>query len=273
MNKPIKILVFGDINGKIGRKALIKELPKLKKKYQPTLVIANCENLAHGFGITPHTIDEMTKAGINFFTSGNHIFDKPAAKEIFNGLECPIIRPANYKKRVWGSGEKVIKIGQNSLLMVNLMGRVFIKEDEFTNPFKAADLILKKYKSQKFNAILFDFHAEATSEKVALGHYLNGRASALWGTHTHIQTADEKILDHGTAYITDLGMVGDANGVIGVDKENVIKRFLYSETIGKDLKMNDTGKAIINGLYLEINPKTAKTIKIKRINILTEIRN
>lgn len=270
MIKPIKILVFGDINGKIGRQAMIKTLPKLKKKYKPNLIIANCENLAHGFGITSKTLNEMTSAGINYFTSGNHIFDKPQAKEIFNDPNCPVIRPANYKKRVWGVGEKVIKIGQNSILMVNLMGKVFTHPD-FTNPFKSVSAIIKKHSQEKLAAILVDFHAEATSEKMAMGYYLDGQASAVWGTHTHIQTADEKILDQGTGYITDLGMVGDANGVIGVDKDNVIKHFLHDEQVGKDLKMNDTGKAIINGVYLEINPKNRKTIKIKRINQYTNI--
>jgi len=264
MKNTLKILFFGDINGEIGRKAIASALPKLKKKFKPDVIIANAENLAHGLGITEKTINEMLEVGINYFTSGNHIFDKVAAEAILNQHNCPIIRPANYLGDVAGSGEKIIDIGQNRLLMINLMGRVFI-EEKFNNPFTTADKILGQYKNEKLNGIIVDFHAEATSEKIAMKHYLDGRVSAIWGTHTHVATADEQISKQGTAYITDVGMVGLADGVIGVDRDNVIKNFLSDEDVTEGFVMKTKGTAQINAIYLEINPQTQKAEKINQL--------
>ena len=252
MSKIVKILFFGDIVGKVGRQAIVKELPKLKKKHRPDLVLANAENLAHGLGITPSIIEDMIEAGIDYFTSGNHVLDKPQGHEVLDELEPRVIRPANYKGKTPGVGQQIIKIKDYQILLINLMGRIFIDES-FSNPFKTADKILKRYKKEKVNAILVDIHAEATSEKVALRHYLDGRVTALWGTHTHIQTADEEITDKGPAYITDVGMVGLADGVIGVDKENVIKNFLKGPDSSKNFVQKESGSAVINGIIIEID--------------------
>jgi metallophosphoesterase (TIGR00282 family) len=266
----IKILFFGDIFGKIGREAIKKILPELQKKYQPDLVLANAENLAHGRGVTPATIEEMQEAGIDFFTSGNHVWDKQTAADILNPKNSPLLRPANYLENKPGQGEKLLKIGQNNLLVINLIGRVFFKEQEdFSCPFIAAKQIIDKYQSKKLAGIIIDFHAEATSEKKALGFYLDGQVSAVIGTHTHVQTADEQILPNSTAYLTDLGMTGPKDSVIGLDKQTIINNFINETT--KSANVPEAGICQINAVYLEINPKTKQVQNIERINTEIEI--
>jgi metallophosphoesterase (TIGR00282 family) len=267
--KKIKILFLGDIFGRIGRQGVIKLLPELKKQYKPDLIIANAENLAHGHGITINSLKEMTEAGIDFFTSGNHIFDKPDGEFILAEKDAPIIRPANYIEEKPGQGEKILKVGENKLLVVNLMGRVFLPE-EYKNPFLMAEEILNKYKDEELNAIIIDFHAEATSEKIALGYFLDSRVSAVIGTHTHVATADEIILPGGTAYITDAGMTGAKGSVIGLEKNEVIQNFLNES--GMSAEIPESGICQLNGLYLEIDPETKKTIKIEKIIKETEIK-
>jgi len=267
--RKIKIVFLGDIFGKIGRKAIINILPKLKKEYKPDFIIANAENLAHGHGITRNSLQEMLGAGINFFTSGNHIFDKPDGEFILAEKDAPIIRPANYLKEMPGLGEKIVNIGEKKLLVINLMGRVFFQEP-YKNPFIVIDGILEKYKKDPISAIIVDFHAEATSEKVALGYYLDGKASAIIGTHTHIQTADDKIMEKGTAYISDIGMIGAKESVIGLDKDQVVQNFINESGMSADIP--ESGICIINGAYLEIDSATKKALKIERINKLTEIK-
>jgi 2',3'-cyclic-nucleotide 2'-phosphodiesterase len=258
----IKILFLGDIFAKIGREAVMKLMPELKKEYEPDLVIANAENLSHAKGVTEKTIKEMQDAGIDYFTSGNHVWDKNDVYQIMNKKDCPLIRPANYPEGTAGKGEVIVNIGSKSILLLNLMGRVFIRED-FEDPFSWADKILAKFKSQNLAAIIVDFHAEATSEKRALGFYLDGRVSAVLGTHTHVQTADEQILPQGTAYITDVGMVGARDSVIGLDKKIIIKNYLTQ--INEPGEIPETGWAVLNGVYLEIDPKTQKASKIQRV--------
>jgi len=264
----IKILFFGDIFGRPGRQAIIKTLPKYKKKYHPDLTIANAENLAHGFGVTQKTITEMSEAGIDFFTSGNHIWDKQNVIEFIDDQNINLIRPANYPAKTPGQGAKLITINNQKILIINLIGQVFFTE-EFLCPFNQATQIIKKYKTDKPQAIIIDFHAEATSEKVALGYYLDGQISALLGTHTHIQTADYQILENGTGYITDVGMTGAKPSVIGLDKDVIIDNFLKNET--KSAPVPETNRAIINGIYLEINPKSGKCVKIEPINDIIDI--
>jgi hypothetical protein len=265
---PLKILFLGDIFAKIGRQGVKKILPDLKEQYQPDLVIANAENLSHGRGVSERTIKEMQEAGIDLFTSGNHVWDKNEAFSVLNKKNSPLIRPANYPEGTAGQGEKIVKIGLNNLLVVNLIGRVFFREN-FDCPFRAIDKILEEYKNENLAGIIVDFHAEATSEKNALGFYLDGRISALIGSHTHVQTADEKILDKGTAYISDLGFIGAKNSVIGLDKKIIIKNFLTQ--INEAGEIPEEGLCQINGIYLEINPKTKKAIKIERINTEIEV--
>jgi metallophosphoesterase (TIGR00282 family) len=271
----IKILFFGDIVGKIGRQGIVKVLPEYKKKYAPDLIMANAENLAHGIGITAKTLEEVRSAGIDFFTSGNHIWKKNQADEILNEADPVIIRPANYPGEVSGQGEKIVKVGAKKLLVVNLLGRVFMEEptgyplNQIECPFKKFDEILTRYQSEKIDGILVDFHAEATSEKVAMGHYLDGRATALVGTHTHIPTADAQIMAKGMGYVTDVGMVGAKDSVIGVDKEVIIKRFLTDEATPHQIP--ETGVCQVNAVYLEIDPKSKKTTKIIRADQEVEV--
>lgn len=266
----LKILFFGDIVGKIGRQALKKVLPTLKKKYQPDLVIANGENLAHGLGVTKKILMEMKEAGIDFLTSGNHIWKKKEISEIFDDSEWKnfIIRPANWPAGVPGEGAKLLKVGRFSVLVINLMARVFIDED-LDCPFRKLDEILSQYKNKKINAILVDFHGEATSEKVALGWYADGRVSAILGTHTHVGTADTKILPQGTAHITDVGMVGAKDSIIGMKKEEPIAGFLTQ--LPQAFEPPEKGEAIINAVYLEIDPKAKKAKKIERVDLETTI--
>lgn len=261
------ILFFGDITGKMGREAIKKYLPKLKQTYQPDLIIANGENLAHGLGLTAKTLEEMLEAGIDFFTSGNHVWDKKDIYQIFsdNKLKDKLIRPSNYPPGAPGEGYKIIQINAYSLLVINLVGRVFFSEN-FDCPFRSLDDILGKTQRKKIDGIIVDFHAEATSEKEAMGWYADGRVSAVVGTHTHVQTADEKILSRGTAYISDMGMVGPSDSVIGAEKESIIKMFLSQ--ISQPIEPSaETGPYIINGVIIEINPKTKLAKSIKRINI------
>lgn len=268
----IKILFLGDIVGKIARKALTTSLQEIQKELQPDLTIANVENLAHGTGITKKTLKEMQEAGIDFFTSGNHIWKKREAKTIFIEGFFPVIRPANYPPSVDGTGEKIIEIwhkgsdgskkAKGQLLVMNLLGRVFFQED-MDCPFRKSDEILEKYRNEKLSGIIVDFHAEATSEKVAFAHYLNGRVSAIIGTHTHIATADNQILSGGTAYITDVGMVGAKDSVIGVDKKNILEKFL--KQIPVDHEIPKKGIVIINAVVIEIDECTNKAVKIDRV--------
>jgi len=208
-----KILFFGDIVGKIGRKAIKKVIGDYKKKYSPDFIIANAENLAHGTGATESTLNEMLEAGINFFTSGNHIWKKKEIISVFEEKRIPLIRPANYPEGAPGQGYQLVEVGTKKLLVVNLLGRVFMKED-MDCPFRKIDEILKKYSKENLSGIFVDFHAEVTSENVAFGFYVDGRVSAVVGTHTHIPTADNKILPQGTAYVTDVGMVGARDSVL-----------------------------------------------------------
>jgi len=173
-----------------------------------------------------------------------------------------LVRPANYPAGTAGQGEKIFKVGLKNILVLNLLGRVFFKED-YNCPFITADEILKKYKAEDLHAIIVDFHAEATSEKRALGFHLDGKVSAVLGTHTHVQTADEQILEQGTAYISDVGMTGAQNSVIGLDKDIIVHNFISQ--INKSASVPESGPCQINAVYLEINPKTQRAEKIKRI--------
>lgn len=256
----MKILMFGDVVGKPGRKAVAKILPELKKKYDLDLVIANAENLAHGIGITKKTVDFILKAGVDVLTGGNHIFAKKEGIDLLANKEYPILRPANYPPGVVGQGYRLIEIRTKKVLIINLIGRVFFALD-YDCPFRLADEILKKYEEIPIKIV--DFHAEATSEKKAFGFYLDGRVSAVLGTHTHIPTQDFKILSKKTAYVTDIGMVGSSNSVIGDKKESVIKRFLSQ--IPVKLEIKEEGPVEVNAVFIEIDDQTGKAKKIEKI--------
>ncbi len=253
------ILAIGDVIGKPGRQALNTFLPQIKQEYGVDLTIVNAENSAHGIGVTPETAEELLKAGADVLTSGNHVW---ANKTILPCLdsEMPLLRPLNYPPGVPGKGYIII----NGVLVVNLIGRTFM--DNYDCPFRAMDTLLASLQN-KPKVIIIDFHAEATSEKVALGRYLDGRVSAVLGTHTHVGTIDARILTGGTAYVTDIGLTGPIESVIGDDPENVLKRFLtqlpYRLSAG-------TGRSVINAILVRVDVSTGKAIAIERIQRETE---
>lgn len=269
MSSSIKVLFFGDIFGKIGRNATAKALPKLKTKYKPDFVIANAENIAHGRGVNQASIDQMTDAGIDFFTSGNHVWDKPGADSILSADNPVLIRPANYSQKTSGLGYKIIEKNNYKILVINLLGQVFIPE-ETDNPFTKADEIINQHKNENLNAILVDFHAEATSEKKAMGYHLDGHVSAVLGTHTHVLTDDEIILEKGTGYISDAGMTGPRDSVIGLNKQVIVQNFISD--INKSADVPESGPVQINAVYIEVDSKTQKCVKIAKIRDIIEIR-
>ncbi|TSC93054.1 MAG: hypothetical protein CEN89_294 [Candidatus Berkelbacteria bacterium Licking1014_7] len=244
--------------GKVGRQAVLKVWPKLKKKYAPDAVIANAENLAHGDGATIKTLDEMREIGIDYFTSGNHIFKKNKEPEMWQRDD--LIRPLNYPVRdeVPGKGFLKVKILGERVWLVNLQGLVYMSE-YLRSPFEVLDDFVGEHSGE---IILVDFHAEATSEKVALGLAFEEKVTAIFGTHTHIQTADERILTGGAGYISDTGMCGPRNGVIGIEKDEIIRHF----HTGLKFKNEPADfPAQVAGVVIEIDPATKKTRKIKRI--------
>ncbi|MFH1187828.1 MAG: TIGR00282 family metallophosphoesterase [bacterium] len=264
----LKVLFIGDIVGRIGREAAAKILPDLKEEYNPDIIITNGENLAHGKGISEKIMKEMMVAGIDVFTSGNHIWQNKDIYPILEMKDSPLIRPANYPPMVPGGGIKEIKIGAKNLVIINLMGRVFMKED-LDCPFRTIDKLLKNIDDNNCAGIIVDFHAEATSEKVALKHYLDGRVSAVLGTHTHIQTADEEISQKGTAYISDVGAVFSKDSVIGVEKDAILKSFLLQ--IKQSHEIPEKGLCEFRGIYLEIDTSLRAAIKIERIKREAEV--
>ena len=267
----MKILFFGDIMGKAGREALAAVLPKLKKKYDPDFVIANGENLAHGMGITRRTFKELMDCGVDAVTGGNHIFAKEDGINLLQDEKKPIIRPLNYPEKTAGRGFLILQSGIKRLLLINLNGRVFMKES-LEDPFAGVQTLLEKYGlgeeafdegRERMDGILVDFHAEATSEKKAMGYFLDGRVSAVLGTHTHVQTNDDRILAEGTAYISDAGMAGVEDSVIGAEKDKIINRFL--DKIDSKIKVAGEGPAEINGVFLRLDRKTGLALNIDKI--------
>ena len=258
---PVNILFIGDIVGKPGRQAIARELHRLVDRHRVDLVIANGENAAGGFGLTVDTAKELFEQGIQFFTSGNHIWDKKDALEYIT-REQRLIRPANYPPGTPGQGSAVVKTaGGVKVGVINLEGRVFMNNLEC--PFRTADHELEKLQ-QETSVIVVDFHAEATSEKSALGWYLDGRVSAVIGTHTHVQTADERILPGGTAFLTDAGMTGAFESVIGVRKDEPIQKFLTQiptkfEVAKKDIRLN--------GVVISVDESNGRALAIERVNV------
>jgi len=253
-----KILVLGDIVGKPGRNVLKQWLPEWKSTHTIDFVIANGENAAGGMGMTTKIYHELLAIGIDVITSGNHIWSK---KEVYPLLDSSdrLLRPANYPDNVPGKGWAVHSIQGRKVMVANLEGRVFMKSLEC--PFKTMDHLLEGFDGK---IILVDFHAEATSEKIAMGWYLDGRVSAVVGTHTHVQTADETILPNGTAYITDLGMTGPVNSVIGMKKDVVLHRFLTQMPSKFEVAK---GQTVISGALVTLDPDSGRAISIERILI------
>jgi len=255
----MKILFIGDIVGKSGREIVKDQLPILQKKYNPDFTIANGENLASGKGITPKIYDAMMASGIDLLTGGNHTLKRDEILEIIDEDKTQILRPANWPEDKPGWGFATIKKDDMALQIINLQGRTFMDE-AINSPFEVADKILKEYPS-KFTIV--DFHAEATSEKRALAEYIDGKVGAVIGTHTHVATCDEQILSAGTGFITDIGMTGPTDSILGVKKELVLRRFMVNE---KEIFEVAEGPAELNGVLIELND-SGKCKSIKRIRI------
>lgn len=258
----LKILFIGDISGRIGRQAIKKLVPKIKKEEGVDFIIANAENAAHGQGVTTNILDELNETAIDFFTGGDHSFSaKKQLDDIYSG-KYPIIRPANFPPDVPGKGYDVVEVAGHKILIINLIGRVFMKMD-YDCPFRKLDEILANFASQKLSAIIVDVHGEATAEKIILGKYANERVTAVLGTHTHVMTADHQISEDGTAYITDVGMTGFADGSLGLEKDDIIKTFLTQ--IKYPHVIPEKGRAILNSVLITVNTKTGKAKSIKPI--------
>ena len=260
----MRIIFIGDLVGKPGRQYLQENLPDLKRQVMADLVIANGENAAGGAGITEKVYQEIRKSGVDLITGGNHIWDQ---KDIFNfiDIEERMLRPANYPVETTpGRGALLLsmKSGKKKAAVINLMGRVFMKAVDC--PFRVADRELDILKDQT-PIIIVDFHAEATSEKQAMGWYLDGRVSAVIGTHSHVQTADERILTKGTAYITDAGMVGLYDSILGVDKQEPLQMFLTQQPQRFSISK---GRVLFNAVLIEIDDQSGRAINIERINAL-----
>jgi 2',3'-cyclic-nucleotide 2'-phosphodiesterase len=257
----MKILFIGDIVGKPGRRAVRELLPSLVGGQNVDLVIANCENAAAGFGITREVIEELYESKIDILTSGNHVWDKKEVLEFIEDYET-LLRPANYPDGVPGRGSVVMPTaGGYHVGVLNLAGRIFMQP--INCPFVAAKKEIAALKA-KTNVIIVDIHAEATSEKRALGWYLDGEVSAVVGTHTHVQTADDEILPQGTAYISDVGMTGPFDSVIGIKKDTVIERFLTQLPNRFDVAKNDIR---LQGVLLDIDQASGRANAIERISI------
>lgn len=257
----MNILFIGDIVGKPGRRALREKLPSLIDRWQIDFIIANVENAAGGFGITESVAEEIFTLGINVLTSGNHIWDKKESIP-FISRERRLLRPANYPANVPGRGSIITETPTGEKVgVLNLAGRVFM--NTLDCPFMTAERELPQLKEEA-SVIIIDFHAEATSEKSAFGWFMDGKVSAVIGTHTHVQTADEKILPGGTAYITDVGMTGPVNSIIGVKKELIITKFITQVPVRFETAK---GASMVSGVFLSIQAAEGKAIAIERIQL------
>lgn len=257
----MKVLFIGDIVGEPGRKTVRQHLKGLSEAHRPDLVIANGENAAGGFGVTAEIADEILFMGIDVLTSGNHVWDK---KEIepYLAKQDRLIRPANYPENSPGSGSVIVAtVSGVKAAVLNLEGRVFMSNLE--DPFKTADREIGRLRKET-PVVIVDMHAEATSEKAALAWYLDGRVSAVIGTHTHVQTADERVLPGGTAFITDAGMTGPSDSVIGVKKEDAIARFLTQRPHKFDIPKGTTH---LDAVAIDIDERSGKARSIERIKI------
>ncbi|MBO5349122.1 MAG: TIGR00282 family metallophosphoesterase [Clostridia bacterium] len=254
----MKILTIGDIVGENGVKKFKEELPKIKEEQNIDFIIVNAENSAGGMGITTKIFNDLLSLNVDVITMGNHTWGK---KDIFSFIDHPkLIRPANYSKGVVGKGYGIYKCKNKKIAVIDLIGRTDMNVLS-DNPFTVVQEIIKKIKDE-CDMIFVEFHAEATAEKIAMGNYLDGKITAIYGTHTHVQTADEQILNNGTAYITDIGMTGPINSVIGMEKEASIKRFVTS--LPERYKLAE-GKCMLNGCIFEVDDEKCRVININRI--------
>lgn len=259
----MRLLTIGDVCGPVGCDMIYRKLPAIKKENRIDAVIINGENSAVGNGITRETAEFLFSCGADVITGGNHSLRR---KEVYDFLDSNdfILRPHNLPEATVGKGYCIVDFGSYSMAVINLSGKIYLEKDGADNPFNVADMLIDRAKSDGANIIVVDFHAEATSEKRALGLYLDGRVSVLFGTHTHVQTADNCILQKGTGYITDLGMTGPKNSVLGVKSKIIINR-LRANDMSK-FEFAD-GEGMLCGCIFEIDTKTGKTIHTERIMI------
>lgn len=260
----LKVLCIGDIVGRPGRRILADKLWSFVKENDIDCVIANAENAAGGSGLTPQIYDKLLRYGVNLITLGDHTYRK---RDIISILETTdnIVRPANLSEQAAGRGAAIYKTNKGpTVAVVSLIGRIFMKPADC--PFAAIDKLLPQLQ-QKAEVIFVDVHAEATSEKIAMGYYLDGKVSCVFGTHTHVVTADEKIRDKGTAYITDIGMTGGHNSVLGRGVENVVKSFRTQMPFPYEVA---TGDVRINGVIVSVDSNTRKAERIERICVCQE---
>ena len=256
----MKILAIGDIIGEVGVKELKNKLYQIRQKEEIDFVIVNGEYAAEGMGITEKNFIDIISQNVDVVTMGNHTWGK---KEIFKFIDHPkLIRPANYPKGVVGKGYNIYECKNKKIAFINLIGRVYMNVLS-ESPFLVVTDIIKNIKD-KTDMIIVDFHAEATGEKITMGYYLDGKVTAVFGTHTHVQTADERILPKGTAYISDIGMTGTKNSALGMDVSVAIKRF---ETALPERYKVATGEGMLNGVIFDINDKTNKVKAITRVNM------
>lgn len=256
----MRLLFIGDIVGKVGREAISTYLARLKQAYRPTVTIVNAENAAHGKGLTEKIYKDLLREGVDFMTMGNHTYGQ---RQIYDFIDSAnrMVRPANFPEEAPGVGMRFIQINEIKLAIINLQGRAFMQDID--DPFKKADELINEAKKET-DYIFVDFHAETTSEKNAMGWYLDGRASAVVGTHTHIQTSDERILPGGTGYITDVGMTGFYDGILGINRHEVITRFITS--LPQRHVVPDEGRSVLSGVIIDIN-KEGRTTHIERVLI------
>lgn len=256
----MKLLFVGDIYGKTGREMLKENLPKMKSRFHPNVTIVNAENSAHGKGITEKIYHQLLETGADILTMGNHTWDN---RELFEFIDRAdrLVRPANFPEGTPGTGMRVIQINQMKIAVINLQGRVFLPP--LDDPFRTADRLVAEAQ-KKASVIFVDIHAETTSEKLALGWYLDGRVSAVIGTHTHVQTADERILPKGTAYLSDVGMTGPYNGIIGVERAAVTRRFLTSMPVRFE---SEQGPGQLGAALITVDPQTGRASAIERVLI------
>lgn len=258
----MNVLFIGDIMGEPGRRSIARTLPKVVARHGVDLVIGNAENAAAGFGITPELAHELFEMGISVLTTGNHAWDK---KEILDFIrhEPRLLRPANYPQGVPGAGSIVVETpGGERLGVIQLMGRVYMPA-LLDCPFQTARREIARLK-QETRAIIVDMHAEASSEKMAMGHFLDGEVTAVVGTHTHVQTADEQILPKGTAYLTDIGMTGPIHGVIGIKKELAIEKFLTQMPRRFEVA---SGPSLFSAVLIELDGALGKAVRIERLRL------
>ena len=256
----MKVLMIGDVVAKPGRIAVLERIQDLREQHQIDLAIMNAENLAGGFSVTPSLCEQLFSAGIDVMTSGNHIFDKKEAIDYIR-KQPRLLRPANYPPNTPGSGYWEGEVKGARVAVMNVMGRVFMPPSD--DPFRVIDQVLSSL-SAETKVRVVDVHAEATSEKVAMGWHLDGRVSAVVGTHTHVQTADERILPQGTAYLTDLGMTGSYAGVIGMDKADVIARFT---TVIARRAEHASGQVRICAAVIDVDETNGRARGIERLSL------